>query len=158
MNFLKRAFGGSKKIEKLIGDLWYVSPERSSLIETRRKLGDELIMANARGHGFPTDLMIQDHILSEAIIKAEEGDEKVRAKAAQELGDLKASEAVPQLITSMNTNFPAVRLNAAIALGKIGDQRATAELEKIITNEGGEQKLRQAAQQALQTLRSSKVD
>jgi HEAT repeat protein len=90
----------------------YVPSEILSFIETRRKMSDEMIM-----RGFPMGLMIKDQILIEAISKVEESDEKIRAKAVQELPVLKTPKAVPQLISAMIANFPSVRLNVAIALG-----------------------------------------
>lgn len=149
MSFLKNVFNSQPKIEKLIAELNYVSPQMTALREARSKLGDELALAYAKYHDFPMDLMVQDTAMGQTALKLEESDGKVRIKAAQDLAALKVPEALPALIATLETNYPQVRVGAAIALGKLGLPGAAAALEKVISTAGEPEELVNAAKDSL---------
>jgi hypothetical protein len=61
--------------------------------------------------------------------------EKTRATALYALGHLRAREAVPQMLSALNSTNELVRLRAAQALGKIGDRRAVPALIRALDDE-----------------------
>jgi len=155
MSFLKNVFSAQPKIEKLIEDLSYVSPQMSALREARSKLGDDLALAYAKYHDFPMDLMVQDAAMGETAIKLEDSDGKIRIKAAQDLAAMKVPEALTPLITMMERNYPFVRIGAAKALGKLGMPGAVPALEKVIASQDEPEELKNAAREALQLILAS---
>lgn len=70
---------------------------------------------------------------TQGLIKAlENSNHNVRLKAAQELGQIKAEIAVPELIRVLKDEEEAVRGIAALALGKIGDKTAVPAIIKAM--------------------------
>lgn len=62
----------------------------------------------------------------------DDDDGRVRAAAAVALGDLKAREALPRLLTAANDDDGYVRQMALNALGEIGDARALGHLTRAL--------------------------
>ena len=92
----------------------------------------------------------------EGLIKAlNHRDYKVRAKAAEALGDLKAKEAVNALIRALKDESPEVRKASAYALGRIGDERAIRPLVEALKDESLD--VRFEAAKALKELGYKKV-
>jgi HEAT repeat protein len=58
----------------------------------------------------------------------------IRAVAARALGDLRASEAVPDLIALLDDEDANVRVAAETSLGKIGGDEAIAALERALSD------------------------
>jgi HEAT repeat protein len=79
------------------------------------------------------------HVLR-AIQKALRTDENaaVRAAAATALADLRASEALPDLLLAVEDEDALVRQMAIAALGEIGDPRATERLRRALGDERAE--------------------
>ncbi len=65
----------------------------------------------------------------------EDPEEVVRGMAAQALGQVKSSWAVPQLILALSDENRPVRESAALALGSIGDPRAVRALCETLTSD-----------------------
>ena len=82
-------------------------------------------------------------------------DDGVRSRAAEALGELKASEAVPQLIRALVDPAPSIRESAAKALGMIGDARATGHLIRAL---GDEWEVHRAAVKALEGIGTPAVE
>lgn len=60
---------------------------------------------------------------------------ETRKQAAETLGDIKATEAVPSLILSLKDEHPQVRVKAAQAFGKIKDIKAVESLIQALNDE-----------------------
>jgi HEAT repeat protein len=72
----------------------------------------------------------------EGLIEAlNNGDYRIRKKAAEALGEMKAKEAVDALIKTLKDGNSEVRKAAAYALGKIGDERAIKPLVEALKDE-----------------------
>ena len=67
------------------------------------------------------------------LLKSE--DPTVRSREAARLGDEKVIEAVPELIELLKDKITGPRINAIVALGKIGDPKAIGPLKVIIRND-----------------------
>jgi hypothetical protein len=77
-------------------------------------------------------------------------EESLRAKAAEQLGQLKAPEAVETLIATLADQSPVVRIAAIKALGSIGDPRAFQPLQVFLKE--GPISVRLCAEQVLTDL------
>lgn len=58
-----------------------------------------------------------------------------RSREARRLGEINVSSAVPELINLLEDDVPGVRINAIVALGKIGDEKAIEPLKNILNND-----------------------
>ena len=103
-----------------------------------------------------------DWVKAKAFVRALDADiPELRMAAANALGELDESDAVPQLTEAFSDSDPRVRARAARATGKIGDPRATNPLESLLTDpkagvrrEAAESLGRISNRQALQALLS----
>ena len=68
----------------------------------------------------------------ELILKLKDADPVVRMKAAQELGNERVREAVPELIKALNDESSGVRINVIVSLGYLRDERAIEPLINIL--------------------------
>jgi HEAT repeat protein len=76
-----------------------------------------------------------DWVKAKAFVRALDADvTELRMAAANALGELDESDAVPQLTEAFSDSDPRVRARAARATGKIGDPRATNPLESLLTD------------------------
>jgi len=76
-----------------------------------------------------------DWVKAKAFVRALGADvPELRMAAANALGELDVSDAVPQLTEAFSDSDPRVRARAARATGKIGDPRATNPLESLLTD------------------------
>jgi len=91
-------------------------------------------------------------IYQEELSKAEEKEMTIRAQAALELSKLCDLNSVEPLITGLKDKYPQVRNNAALALGKIGDNRAISALANI-EQEDSDESVRNTAKQALEAIK-----
>lgn len=91
--------------------------------------------------------------LSDLVQNLGAGDARVRADAAQRLGDLEDPSAVDPLIRALQDENAYVRKNAAEALGKIGDKRAIDPLKKA-QDEDASEDVRKAAEEARTKLKA----
>ncbi|MBA3065411.1 HEAT repeat domain-containing protein [bacterium] len=89
---------------------------------------------------FPFFLFLLTFILT--TVNAENGfillkstDSAVRINEAQRLGNERVEEAVPDLIELLNDKSAGVRINAAVSLSNIGDERAVEPLLKVLKND-----------------------
>ena len=89
------------------------------------------------------------------IVSLKTGDEKARAEAASQLGELRSGDAVKPLIAALRDDSIAVRGTAADALGKIGDHRALAPLLLLLRD--ANPKVRALAARALGALGDSQA-
>lgn len=65
-----------------------------------------------------------------------DADDEVRAQAAHVLGDLRAADAVDALVTATRDRSARVRMYAAIALARIGRERAFPALVELVRSTG----------------------
>ncbi len=90
------------------------------------------------------DLVAHDGEAHEQVVRAlqralrEDEAADVRAVAATALADLKAGEALPELLFAVEDAAPYVRQMAIAALGEIGDSRATERLRRALADERAE--------------------
>ncbi len=75
--------------------------------------------------------------LTKHITALDDEDNSVRSRAADELGMFgeSAAEAIPRLIQSLQDNYEPVRLNAAYALGAIGEPAVPRLIETLSTED-----------------------
>lgn len=94
---------------------------------------DEILRAYlVRTLGLSTDVEMTE-LVSKYLLEDPEG--VVRSMAAQALGQLKSSWAVPQLIQALSDTDRSVREAAALALGAIGDPHAVRALSEILARD-----------------------
>jgi len=62
-------------------------------------------------------------------------DHVIRMKEIQRLGNESATEAVPEIIKALSDESAGVRISAAVALGKLGDEAAVVPLKEAIEND-----------------------
>lgn len=67
--------------------------------------------------------------------KLKDEDPSVRSAEALRLGIEKVRESVPALIEALKDEMTGVRINAVVALGRIGDERALMPLRDILNND-----------------------
>src|SRR6185437_1387882 len=90
------------------------------------------------------DLVAHADVARDQVVKAlkralrEDEAAHVRAVAATALADLKAGEALPELLFAVEDSAPYVRQMAIAALGEIGDSRATERLRRALADERAE--------------------
>jgi hypothetical protein len=98
-------------------------PERLRSVKppTKSQRGSELIKAKRRG---------DTEFLRAALVDAE-----IRAMAVKYLGDIRASEAVPDLLRLLAASDPITRSTTIRALTKIGAEEAVENLERMIAND-----------------------
>ncbi|WP_302081729.1 HEAT repeat domain-containing protein [Salinibaculum rarum] len=108
------------------------------------------------------DANAADWVKAKAFVRALDAEiPELRMAAANALGELDESDAVPQLTEAFDDSDPRVRARAARATGKITDPRATNPLESLLTDpkagvrrEAAEALGRISNRQALQALLS----
>jgi HEAT repeat protein len=76
----------------------------------------------------------------------------VRRNAALKLGKMAAKEAVPVLIDALKDQYPGVRVEAARALGYMGDERAFNPLYEAMTK--GDRELKRAASDSVDKIKA----
>ncbi len=81
---------------------------------------------------------------------------EVKLRAIQALGRRKVNKGVPALLAALKNSNPKVRLAAVKALGRIGDQRATRPLLRLVRGRAGQSYLR-VALRALGRLKDPKT-
>ena len=90
------------------------------------------------------DLVAHADAAREQVVRAlqralrEDEEAQVRAVAATALADLRADEALPDLLFAVEDPAPLVRQMAIAALGEIGDSRATERLRRALADERAE--------------------
>jgi hypothetical protein len=77
----------------------------------------------------------------------------IRKNAARQLGKLGNKEAVPALCDALKDAFPGVQVEAAKALGLLGDERAFGPLHAVL-NSSGDRELRRAANDAVEKIKA----
>ena len=70
------------------------------------------------------------------VLLLDDPDAAVRADAAEQLGELRASEAVSPLLDALRDTAPEVQVAAATALGEIGDGAAVRPLIRLLRDPG----------------------
>ncbi len=66
----------------------------------------------------------------------DDGDPRIRTQAAKVAGNIRLRDAVPQLVHALSDSDDAVRLQAALALGKMGDPKAFNGLVGLLADNG----------------------
>jgi HEAT repeat protein len=93
----------------------------------------ERLIADAAGADLEGDGA--DWVKAQAFVRALSADlPELRMAAANGLGQLEHSDAVPQLVDRFDDADPRVRARAARACGLVGDPRATGPLEDLLTD------------------------
>ncbi len=80
--------------------------------------------------------------------------ELLRKNAARTLGGLGNREAVPALIGALKDSLFSVRLEAAKALGKLGDERAFGPLADVVSNDT-DRSVRRAAEESISLIQAN---
>jgi HEAT repeat protein/serine/threonine protein kinase len=91
--------------------------------------------------------------LSKLFVALQNEDWGIRTNAAEELGKLGDSSAVPLLLEALGDENQMVRMSAAEALGEVGDPSAIPSLSKALQDE--DKNVRQRAAEALRKLKAS---
>lgn len=81
-----------------------------------------------------------------------EKDSLIRAKACEMLGNMGRKEAVPRLMELLEDDVAGVKEMAAQALGKLGDERALSDLERLAGDYGETTVVREKAKEAVRRL------
>lgn len=110
--------------------------------------GDAIEQLIADAVGADLDGAGADWVKAQAFVKALSADlPELRMAAANGLGQLEHTDAVPRLVERFGDRDPRVRARAARACGFIADPRATGALEDLLTD--SKPKVRRAAAKAL---------
>jgi len=100
--------------------------------------------------------VLDETLLDQLIAFTQSPHRKARFRAIKPLGFLKAHQAYPHLLLTLNDPLPSVRWQSALALGEIGDGRAAVHLVRMFDDPIRE--VRWQASEALGTLGPDGVD
>jgi len=96
------------------------------------------LMSLHGGQAKPDPVLAEAAVMTKDVVifeKLKDPDPTVRSSEARRLGIEKVKDAVPALVEALKDRFSGVRINAVVALGRIGDERAIEPLRDVLNND-----------------------